>query len=230
MAGWTAATTARAGARLLKAAASGESPADLLQAGRAHAREYARQGLGLMDDAVSGSAAPDGIGGEEADEPRSLRDRGTELLRRSADVEFVEDMHPAYAGILEQLSPDEARILRLLAEGGPQPSVDVRTARPLGIGSELLAPGMTMIGAEAGCRHVDRVHAYLNNLFRLGLIWFSREPVRDPLRYQVLEAQPEVAEAMRGAKRVKTIRRSVYLTPFGADFCETCLPPRSPTG
>ena len=53
-----------------------------------------------------------------------------------------------------------------------------------------------MIGAEAGCRHPDRVPAYLNNLYRLGLIWFSREPLEDPLRYQVLEAQPEVLEAM----------------------------------
>ena len=48
-----------------------------------------------------------------------------------------------------------------------------------------------MIGAEAGCRHLDDVPAYLNNLFRLGLIWFSREPLADPLRYQVLEAQPD---------------------------------------
>ena len=54
-----------------------------------------------------------------------------------------------------------------------------------------------MIGAEAGCRHLDDVPAYLNNLFRLGLIWFSREPLEDPLRYQVLEAQPEVVEAIR---------------------------------
>jgi hypothetical protein len=181
----------------------------------------------LARAASSGEPAsdPGGVGPEptEPGERPSLRDRGAELLRRSADVDFTEDMHPAYAGILDQLAPDEARILRLLA-AGPQPAVDVRTARPLGIGSELLAPGLTMIGAEAGCRHVDRVHAYLNNLFRLGLVWFSREPVRDPLRYQVLEAQPDVAEAMRKAKRVKTVRRSVHLTPFGADFCSVCLP------
>ena len=65
------------------------------------------------------------------------------------------------------------------------------------VASELVAPGLSMIGAEAGCRHPDRVPAYLNNLYRLGLVWFSREPLEDPLRYQVLEAQPEVVEAMR---------------------------------
>jgi hypothetical protein len=81
-----------------------------------------------------------------------------------------------------------------------------------------------MIGAEAGCRYVERVHAYLNNLNRLGLIWFSRESLQDPLRYQVLEAQPEVGEAMREAGRGRTVRRTIHLTPFGTDFCEMCLP------
>jgi hypothetical protein len=81
-----------------------------------------------------------------------------------------------------------------------------------------------MIGAEAGCRHVDRVPAYLNNLFRLGLIWFSREPLEDPVVYQVIEAQPDAQEAMRRAGRASTLRRSIHLTPFGTDFCETCLP------
>jgi len=154
----------------------------------------------------------------------SLRDRGAELLRRSADVDFDEDTHPAYERILGDLAPDEARILRLLARG-PQPSVDVRSGwLPIGAGSELLAAGLNMIGPEAGCKHVDRVPAYLNNLYRLGLIWFSRESLANPSSYQVLEAQPEVAEAMGGARRSHTVRRSIHLTPFGADFCRMCLP------
>ena len=87
-----------------------------------------------------------------------------------------------------------------------------------------MAPGLNMIGAEAGCRYVERVPAYLNNLYRLGLIWFSRESLEDPLRYQVLEAQPEVVGALREAGRGRTVRRTIHLTPFGTDFCEMCLP------
>ena len=146
----------------------------------------------------------------------------------SADVRYEEDSHPAFARILEDLAPDEARILRLLMERGPQPSVDVRSGGPLGVGivaTELIAPGLNMIGAEAGVRHVDRVPAYLNNLYRLGLIWFSREQVGDHLQYQVLEAQPEVTEAMDEAGRgARTVRRSIHVTPFGADFCSLCIP------
>ena len=39
-----------------------------------------------------------------------------------------------------------------------------------------------MIGPAAGVKHPDRIKPYLDNLYRLGLIWFSREPLSDPLR------------------------------------------------
>lgn len=152
-----------------------------------------------------------------------LRRRGAELLRRSADVRFEDASHPAYMRILESLAPDEARILRFLARNGPQPAVDVRAGLPLV--SELVAPGCNMIAAEAGCRHAELVRAYLDNLHRLGLVWFSREPIRDPRRYQVLEAQPEVTEARgNGGRLSRTVHRSILLTPFGEDFCAVCLP------
>src|SRR3954452_23698688 len=156
----------------------------------------------------------------------SPRERGEELLRRSADVREDEEGHPAYERILDELLPDEARILRLLYQAGPQAAVDVRAgALPLNATTELIAPGLTMIGAEAGCRKAERVPAYLNNLYRLRLIWFSREALTEQSRYQVPEAQPDVVEALRSRGRGRTVRRSIALTPFGADFCERVLPP-----
>lgn len=161
---------------------------------------------------------------EDARQPESLRARGAELLRRSADVEDEDGAHPAYVRILTELAPDEARILRLLSRDGPQPSIDVRAGNLIGVGSQLVAQGLNLIGTEAGCRHPERVPAYLNNLSRLGLIWFSRDPLDDPQRYQVLEAQPEAMEAIKSAGRARTIHRSVRLTAFGQDFCDVCLP------
>ena len=94
----------------------------------------------------------------------------------------------------------------------------------------MVASGLTMIGAEAGARHTDRIPAYLNNLFRLGLVWFSREPLEDPLGYQVLEAQPDVLAALKRAGRGTTVRRSVELTPFGKDFCRRLPAPEDDRG
>jgi hypothetical protein len=80
-----------------------------------------------------------------------------------------------------------------------------------------------MIGARSGCRYLDRVPAYLNNLHRLGLVWFSREQLTDPMEYQVLEAQPDVLAAMHSQRFTKVVRRSIHLTPFGEDFCRAVL-------
>lgn len=155
---------------------------------------------------------------------KSLRERGEELLQRSRDVWSEDEQHPAYARILDDMAPDEARILLLLLRGGPQPSVDVRTGGPVGmVSSSLVAGGLNMIGPRAGCRYLDEVPAYLNNLNRLGLIWFSREQLEDPLEYQVVEAQPDVLEAMHSVRFPKLVRRSIQLTPFGTNFCTSVL-------
>ncbi|HEX8075765.1 MAG TPA: Abi-alpha family protein [Thermoleophilaceae bacterium] len=236
-AGWTVETSVRTGVRVARGAATGESPAELIQETEAALRDYARRLLGVGEHSPNGTgpaeepAAAETIDGSAvaADGHVSrarLREQGAELLRRSAEIDFDEDAHPAYARILTELAPDEGRILRLLCREGPQAAVDVRTAGPIGlVKSDLVAPGLTMIAIQAGCRHIDRVHPYLNNLERLGLIWFSREPLEDLQRYHVLEAQPDVVEAMREAGgRTKTVRRSIHLTAFGDDFCETCLP------
>jgi abortive infection alpha-like protein len=225
-ASWTAGTSIRVGSRVLRAAVSGESAAQLLQDTGDEIRGYVRSLLGLMEN-LDGSS-PDGSAERAAQDQAttsSLRRQGEDLLRRSADVRYREDAHPAYERILGSLAPDEGRILRLLVREGPQPAVDVRATKGLNIvNSQLVAPGLSMIGAEAGCRYLDRVPAYFNNLERLGLIWFSRESLEDPLRYQVLEAQPDVIEALSEGLRSRTVRRSIQLTPFGEDFCRVCLP------
>jgi hypothetical protein len=189
-------------------------------------RDTARRALGVTELEARVEKMPDPRMNGKGQAQITLKQRGAELLARSADVSGADEdfTHPAYERILTSMAPDEARILRLMAQDGPRAAVDVRTWRPLDVGSEIIEPGLTMIGQQAGCRFLDRVPAYLNNLYRLGLIWFSREPLSDQSLYQVLEAQPEVQSAMRRAGRAKTVRRSIRLTPFGVDFCETCLP------
>jgi hypothetical protein len=207
---------AEGASRVMRAASSGESTADAVQETTAELRAYLRELIGVEEGSRSRPAGSDSSA-------QALRSRGEELLRRSADVSVDVDSHPAYMRILDALAPDEARILRFLAREGEQPSVDVRAGLPFA--SELVAQGCTMIAEEAGCRHEDRVYAYLNNLNRLGLVWFSREALRDARRYQVLEAQGEVTEALeKGGRTARTVRRSIVLTPFGEDFCAICLP------
>ncbi|MHB8659128.1 MAG: DUF4393 domain-containing protein [Solirubrobacteraceae bacterium] len=224
---WSLETSMRMGTRLARAAADPGAASVLAQDVSSGLRAYAREFLGIadLDDRVKQiSPATDARGRRNGRLASALQEQGAELLRAAADVTYEDATHPAYAGILTELAPDEGRILRLLALEGPQPMVDVRAGNLIGLGSQLIEPNLNMVGAQAGVRRRDRVAAYLNNLVRLGLVTLSPEPLRDPIAYQVLEAQPEVLQAIKQTARTKTDQRSIRLTPFGADFCEVCLP------
>jgi Abortive infection alpha len=217
----------RVGARLARAATSRDAATELVEDAADEFRSGARRLLGLVDSEGRVAGAISDIVGDrfDAEEPPSLRERGEKLLRASADVHYQQGAHPAYERILADLAPDEARILRLLAEEGPQPAIDVRAGLAFVPGSRLVMQGYSMIGAEAGCRFPDQVPAYLSNLHRLGLTWFSRDPVRDRERYQVIEVQPEVMDALREAGRFShVVRLSIHLTPLGRNFCAVSLP------
>jgi Abortive infection alpha len=218
---WGVSTSLRFGDILLKGATSGQPAEVILRQISAEARETAREALGVTDPAdPMPKTMRERAKGNGAGQPgdMTIPDRLAALLDASADVDYSSVGHPAYVRLLSELDPDEARILRLFAERGPQAAVDVRTRRPFGIGSRLVAPGITMIGRYAGCRDASRVPAYLNNLFRLGLIWFSREALPDQSAYDVLEAQAEVQNAMAEAGGGTTVRRSIELTAFGRNL------------
>ncbi len=227
LATWGLAQSLRAGTQALRVATDPNAAAGLVEEISDGLRAYAREFLGVseLDDRIRRLAPPAASPTtREVSTAELLRARGTELLQQAADVHFDGEAHPAYGRILMEIVPDEARILRLLAMSGPQPAVDVRAGNLIGVGSQLVAARLNMIGAEAGLRHRERVGAYLSNLFRLGLVAFAEEPLDDLVAYQVLEAQPEVMSLIRETTRARIARHSVRLTELGADFCRVCLP------
>lgn len=218
----TLSVTLRTGVRVVRAAVDADSANELVEAIRGYARELL--GVDELESRVRELTPPDRDGGAP-----ELRARGADLLRRSADLSEEDGVHPAFGQVLTELAPDEARILRLLALEGAQPAVDVRATNLIGAGSQLVAPALNMLGRQGGCRHPDRVETYLVNLQRLGLVALSDVPLEEMARYQVLEAQPQVLEAIRATARAKTVHRTIRLTPFGAEFCFACFgePPTS---
>jgi hypothetical protein len=216
---WGMSVGLRAGARVARAAVDPQTAAELVQGAGEGVRAYAREFLGIVELEEQVDGLKPARTGEVP-----LRARGAELLRQSADVSIEEAVHPAFIRILGELAPDEARILRLLAEEGPQPAVDVRATNLIGAGSQLVCPNLTMVDRQAGVRYPERLSAYLGNLQRLGLVTFSDDPLGDAIAYQVLEAQPDVLDAIRRTTRAKSVQRSLRLTPFGEEFCAASLP------
>lgn len=177
------------------------------------ARVLGEDGLDQLRDELRRAL---GVAPERADPvPVALKERGAELLAGDSTADTA---HPSCELILDSLVPDEARILRLIAIEGARATVDVRNRR------ERVAQNLNLIARDAKLQRAERVPAYLANLQRLGLVRFSQEPLQDDTAYGILEVQPEVRDALTDAGRGRTVRRSIHMTPFGRDFCETCLP------
>ncbi|WP_083911604.1 Abi-alpha family protein [Nocardia takedensis] len=213
---WSVDTALGLGATVVRGSIAGNPPREVLAEAEAEFRSALRRALGLPPQDT-----PDTLAGVP-----TLREQGAALLRLSANPHGeAQEIHPAFARMLADLTPDEARILRFLHLDGPQPAIDIRAGRPRGLGAEKVMSGINLIGEHAGLRFPNRIQQYLPNLRRLGLIEFAKEPVGNPHRYQLLEAQSPVREVLkRSGFGTKVHYRSIVLTGFGADFVQTCLP------
>ncbi len=158
------------------------------------------------------------------DSDADLRHWGDDLIAKSQKPTRKQaHEHPAFGHILDELAPDEVRMLRFLAVAGTQPSIDIRTKTMFQVGSERLVSGVNMIADMAGCRWPESDQRYLANLNRLGLVRFSSEPVADYRRYALLEVQPRALEVTESALKTISVYRSIYLSEFGEQFCEVCI-------
>lgn len=201
---------------LVRDVRSGEPITAIIDKQVEDARSAALQALGLDDRT--------GLRKIRGTTEQDLKAMGTAILDSSWNLaNQPRDEHPSFAQMLQALTPDEARILRFLAVSGPQPSLDVRTKTPFGIGSERIVGGMSMIAEMSGCSYPEMDKHYLANLNRLGLVRFSEEPVKDFRRYSFIEAQPKVQKALHSARKAMTVYRSIYLSLFGIQFCEACF-------
>ncbi|MCX8562944.1 Abi-alpha family protein [Mycolicibacterium mucogenicum] len=162
--------------------------------------------------------------GAKHDSDADLRRWGDELIAKSQKPTRKQaHRHPAFEQILNELAPDEVRMLRFLAVAGTQPSIDIRTKTMFQVGSERLVSGVNMIADMAGCRWPEADRRYLANLNRLGLVRFSSEPVADYRRYALLEVQPRALEVTEVIPKTISVYRSIYLSEFGKQFCEVCI-------
>lgn len=227
-AGWALGSVAAAGRRVAVAAREGESGAEFVATARDEAIGNLRRALGVakLEERLGGVTASRTEEEELDDARHTLRDRGAELLGRSAVIEAEDGLHPAFGFILDQLAPDEARILRLLATEGRQPVLDFHEVAQLGRDVTFLAR-VSLLGEQAGCMHREHVPAYLDNLVRLGLVRVTRHAVDDDDVYEVLAAQPlaeKAKEAGLPGIKVRESKRALDLTDLGREFTDACLP------
>jgi hypothetical protein len=191
-----------------------------------------RQALAILEaqDRASGavSAVLDRADVDVDDEDRLRRNFG-ELLDRSLQADGSDAPHPAFRRILAQLSPDEARILRLFHAKGPQAVMDVtQSNRSIGRSGTVLASNLTRIGDHAGCLDPSRGSLYLDNLERLGLVHVDDDELEHSDDYDLIAVGADFQAAARTAAdrghKGRGVRRAARLTALGARLLQIVLP------
>ncbi len=165
----------------------------------------------------------------DVDDRDRLRRQFGVLLEQSLAPEAENLPHPAFRRILAQLSPDEARILRLFHAKGPQAAMDVvATRNPIGRHGSTVASNLTRIGDHAGCLEPGHGTLYLDNLERLGVVDVDDEEIEGHDDYDLIEVSAAYQEAVRKAARdglrARGVRKTARLTSLGRELLQIVLP------
>jgi hypothetical protein len=171
----------------------------------------------------------------------TLRERYLNLLAATMDEETSARVHPAFLGILRELTADEVRLVSQFQHDGPFPLVSVVARYRFGGPLSTELRHWSRLGAEAQCEHPERVPLYIDNLCRLGLTEIRPVRIADDTRsFRALEESPEVKAALARVEanppaplkdRAKDDddrvvadlqRKALYVTAFGRRFYEAC--------
>lgn len=161
-----------------------------------------------------------------------LRTAMSELLDRSSEANDAQSREYLFGTIVSQLVPDEARILAALGGGRAFAAVDVVSKQVGRASTRTVLTNASTLGAAAGVSLPHSVGTYLSRLDGYGLLDFGLpDDDLDP-QFDTLVDDPAVLAARAGIDAgkqgsAKTVRKSVRLSPLGAEFWAACAPARS---
>ncbi len=158
-----------------------------------------------------------------------LREMYANLLATAMDAKTAREAHPAFVEILKQLSPDEARIVRLLGESDDLPVISLIAWKPAPVdGYDVILRHFSLIGNEAGCSNPELSQSYLDNLCRLGLgeipndTHLARQEVYDGLKNDST-IKDAITKIDQSGRRPEILQEHFYITSLGKQFYSACV-------
>jgi len=159
---------------------------------------------------------------------KSLQARFAALADQSLEQTPESATARVYGRIVNQLLPDEVRILTALSDGS-----DIAISHLVARGGRFknsdnrVMSFLSRVGNESGVMLADAVPHYLAHLFALGLLDGGPEDNKQTAKYEAIENGSEVraaCEQMRKDSRLKPvfIRETAHLSAFGKAFWAAC--------
>lgn len=159
----------------------------------------------------------------------TLRDLYANLLAASMDAKTASTAHPGFVEIIKQLTPDEARMLKLFSETDTLPVISVKSQFEEQGGFNNVFTNFSLFGQDAGCEHSHLSPSYLDNLSRLGLIELHDDKFYTASElYEALENHPSVSEIKRQIDEQDGVRAEIQkgmveITNLGNQFIKACV-------
>lgn len=164
-----------------------------------------------------------------------LSDMFINLLANAMDKDRVKKAHPSFINIISEMSPDEAKLIKAIANEKVLPKIDIKidhsTEEEKNKGYTYLFTNFTILGEKAKLEYSDLTPSYLSNLERLNII---KCPVgkfgssyTNKTYYKELEENKFVSlvreQCEKIGKKVEIEQRTITITDFGKLFMDAVL-------
>lgn len=186
-------------------------------------QEFMRLLRSRLDQAQPQAAQPLGCRATATPETRMV-----ELLDRSLRQSQNQSRQELYRQLINDLTPDEARILAKLAEGKGFPLVHVFQRGRNGHTAEPLLQNACLVGKIANVSLPHMTPLYVTHLLGLGLVEVVSKEAASADDFQILMADDAVLDACKRATRGPVLprveRHALKLSALGEELWGACNP------
>ena len=167
-----------------------------------------------------------------AAQPRTdaaLEAKMTGLLARALEQSTSAGKDELFHRILDQIVPDEARIISALSDGSASPLVSVHALSRAGLLGEALIENASLVGRTANVALPALTPTYVGHLIALGLLETGPEDEALKDEYQILLADNDVLKAVKAGSRgplpARVEKRTVRLSALGQSLWSASMGP-----
>jgi len=162
----------------------------------------------------------------------TLRELYANLVATSMNKITTSKAHPGYVDIIKNITPDEARLLKVFATETSIPLVDVKALAPVSNSDKgfiIALPNFSKLMSDGFLENPQMFSTYINNLCRLGLLQiphgleFSDSSFYNELEnHALLDSLKEKIKASNRSE-IEFVRKVVEITSYGKQFLENVV-------
>lgn len=151
------------------------------------------------------------------------------LLATSMDRATAYRAHPGFVDMIKNMCPDEARIMRFLAQTSYYPLVNIISVSTEDQSFQVIHRHLSLLGLDAKCEHVPLTSNYIDNLVRLGLVQVeTMVKMSNKNLYTRIEEHQQIKDIIEGLNEIEDRKAKVEpirlaVTDLGKQFIRSCV-------